>query len=92
MRRMMEVVDGEYQTYKSEIGAFVRKHFFNTPELKALVADWSDDDIWNLNRGGHDPHKIYAAFTRRVEHEGPADRASWPRPSRATAWAKPARR
>ena len=62
MRRMMEVVDGEYQTYKSESGAFVREHFFNTPELKALVADWSDDDIWNLNRGGHDPHKIYAAF------------------------------
>ncbi|MGN6082442.1 pyruvate dehydrogenase (acetyl-transferring), homodimeric type [Trinickia sp.] len=62
MRRMMEVVDGEYQTYKSESGAFVREHFFNTPELKALVADWSDEDIWNLNRGGHDPHKIYAAF------------------------------
>ncbi|KKB61237.1 pyruvate dehydrogenase [Robbsia andropogonis] len=62
MRRMMEVVDGEYQTYKSESGAFVREHFFNTPELKALVADWSDDDIWNLNRGGHDPHKIYAAY------------------------------
>ncbi|HTH76953.1 MAG TPA: pyruvate dehydrogenase (acetyl-transferring), homodimeric type [Trinickia sp.] len=62
MRRMMEVVDGEYQTYKSESGAFVREHFFNSPELKALVADWSDEDIWNLNRGGHDPHKIYAAF------------------------------
>ncbi|WP_206951876.1 pyruvate dehydrogenase (acetyl-transferring), homodimeric type [Trinickia acidisoli] len=62
MRRMMEVVDGEYQTYKSESGAFVREHFFNTAELKALVADWSDEDIWNLNRGGHDPHKIYAAF------------------------------
>ncbi|WP_153100752.1 pyruvate dehydrogenase (acetyl-transferring), homodimeric type [Paraburkholderia hayleyella] len=62
MRRMMEVVDGEYQTYKSESGAFVREHFFNTSELRALVADWSDEDIWNLNRGGHDPHKIYAAF------------------------------
>jgi pyruvate dehydrogenase E1 component len=62
MRRMMEVVDGEYQTYKSESGAYVREHFFNTSELKALVADWSDDDIWNLNRGGHDPHKIYAAY------------------------------
>jgi len=62
MRRMMEVVDGEYQTYKSESGAYVREHFFNTPELKALVADWSDDDIWDLNRGGHDPHKIYAAY------------------------------
>lgn len=62
MRRMMEVVDGEYQTYKSKSGAYVREHFFNSPELRALVADWSDDDIWNLNRGGHDPHKIYAAF------------------------------
>src|ERR1700676_2331825 len=62
MRRMMEVVDGEYQTYKSESGAYVREHFFNSTELKALVADWSDDDIWNLNRGGHDPHKIYAGF------------------------------
>ncbi|KAG0321823.1 hypothetical protein BGZ97_010121 [Linnemannia gamsii] len=63
MRRMREIVDGEYQTYKSESGAFVREHFFNTPALKALVSDWSDDDIWNLNRGGHDPHKIYAAFS-----------------------------
>ncbi len=74
MRRMMEVVDGEYQTYKSESGAYVREHFFNTPELKALVAEWSDEDIWNLNRGGHDPHKIYAAFTGSVEFAGPADR------------------
>jgi pyruvate dehydrogenase E1 component len=70
MRRMMEVVDGEYQTYKSESGAFVREHFFNTPELKALVADWSDEDIWNLNRGGHDPHKIYAAFHQAQHAKG----------------------
>ncbi|SDV49745.1 pyruvate dehydrogenase (acetyl-transferring), homodimeric type [Chitinasiproducens palmae] len=70
MRRMMEAVDGEYQTYKSESGAFVREHFFNTPELKALVADWSDDDIWNLNRGGHDPHKIYAAFDAATKTRG----------------------
>src|SRR5579859_2386153 len=54
LKRMTEAVDGEYQTYKSESGAYVREHFFNSPELKALVADWSDDDIWNLNRGGHD--------------------------------------
>jgi len=67
---MMEVVDGEYQTYKSESGAFVREHFFNTPELKALVADWSDEDIWNLNRGGHDPHKIYAAFHAATNTKG----------------------
>ncbi len=70
MRRMMEVVDGEYQTYKSKNGAHVREHFFNTPELKALVSDWSDEDIWNLNRGGHDPHKIYAAFKQASQTRG----------------------
>ena len=70
MRRMMECVDGEYQTFKSKDGAYVREHFFNTPELKELVADWSDEDIWNLNRGGHDPHKVYAAFHAAVNHPG----------------------
>ena len=69
-RRMMECVDGEYQTFKSKDGAYVREYFFNTPELKALVADWSDTDIWNLNRGGHDPHKIYAAYHAAVNHKG----------------------
>lgn len=69
MRRMMEVVDGEYQTYKSESGAYVREHFFNTPELKALVADWSDADIWSLDRGGHDPRKVYAAYTQAQNEE-----------------------
>jgi pyruvate dehydrogenase E1 component len=70
MRRMMECVDGEYQTFKSKDGAYVREYFFNTPELKELVADWSDQDIWNLNRGGHDPHKVYAAFHAAVNHKG----------------------
>jgi pyruvate dehydrogenase E1 component len=70
MRRMMEVVDGEYQTIKSKNGAYVREHFFNTPELKELVADWSDDDIWKLNRGGHDPFKVYAAYHAAVNHRG----------------------
>jgi pyruvate dehydrogenase E1 component len=69
-RRMMDCVDGEYQTFKSKDGAYVREHFFNTPELKALVADWSDEDIWNLNRGGHDVHKIYAAYHAAVNHRG----------------------
>jgi pyruvate dehydrogenase E1 component len=69
-RRMMEVVDGEYQTYKSKDGAFVRQHFFDSPELKAMVADWSDQDIWNLNRGGHDPFKVYAAFHAAAHHQG----------------------
>ncbi len=70
VRRMMECVDGEYQTFKSKDGAYVREYFFNTPELKELVADWTDADIWNLNRGGHDPHKVYAAFHAAVNHKG----------------------
>jgi pyruvate dehydrogenase E1 component len=69
-RRMMEVVDGEYQLYRSRSGAFVREHFFNTPELKELVAELSDEDIWRLNRGGHDPFKVYAAYHAAVNHEG----------------------
>ena len=70
MRRMMECVDGEYQTFKSKDGGYVREYFFNTPELKELVADYSDDDIWNLNRGGHDPFKVYAGFHEAVSHKG----------------------
>jgi len=69
-KRMEECVDGDYQTFKSKDGAYVREHFFNTPELKAMVANWSDDDIWRLNRGGHDPHKIYAAYHAAVNHGG----------------------
>ncbi len=69
-KRMMECVDGDYQTFKSKDGAYVREHFFNTPELKAMVATWSDDDIWRLNRGGHDPHKVFAAYQAAVEHTG----------------------
>jgi pyruvate dehydrogenase E1 component len=70
MRRMMEAVDGEYQTFKAKDGAYVREYFFNTPELKELVADYSDEDIWNLNRGGHDPHKVFAAYHTAVNHTG----------------------
>jgi len=70
MRRMMECVDGEYQTFKSKDGAYVREYFFNTPELKELVADWSDEEIWRLNRGGHDPHKVYAGYYAAVQHKG----------------------
>ncbi|SMF58892.1 pyruvate dehydrogenase (acetyl-transferring), homodimeric type [Pseudogulbenkiania subflava] len=70
LQRMMECVDGDYQTFKSKDGAYVREYFFNSPELKALVADWSDNDIWNLNRGGHDPHKVYAAYHAAVNHKG----------------------
>jgi pyruvate dehydrogenase E1 component len=69
-RRMMEVVDGEYQTIRSKDGAYVREHFFNTPELREMVADYSDDDIWKLNRGGHDPFKVYNAYHAAVNHRG----------------------
>lgn len=70
-QRMMECVDGEYQTFKSRDGAYVREHFFGKyPELREMVANMSDDDIWRLNRGGHDPHKVYAAYTAAVRHRG----------------------
>ncbi|WP_274570921.1 pyruvate dehydrogenase (acetyl-transferring), homodimeric type [Neisseria leonii] len=69
-QRMEEVVDGDYQTYKSKDGAYVREHFFNTPELKAMVANMSDEEVWALNRGGHDPHKVYAAYYEAVHNNG----------------------
>ena len=69
MKRLGEIVDGQYQTMKSKNGAYVRETVFNTPELKALVSDWSDEEIWQLNRGGHDPHKVYAAFHAAVNHK-----------------------
>jgi len=70
-KRMDECVDGDYQTFKARDGAYVREQFFGKyPELKEMVASWSDDDIWRLNRGGHDPHKVYAAFHTAVNHRG----------------------
>jgi len=70
-RVMMETVDGEYQNYKAKDGAYVRKHFFGKhPELLKMVANMTDDDIWRLTRGGHDPHKIYAAFKKANENKG----------------------
>ena len=70
-KRMMECVDGEFQNFKSRDGAYVRKHFFGKyPELLEMVATMSDDDIWRLNRGGHDPHKVYAAYAEAVNHKG----------------------
>ena len=69
--RMEEAVDGDYQNYKVRGGAYTREHFFGAhPELKALVAHLTDDDIWQLNRGGHDPQKVYAAFAAATAHEG----------------------
>jgi pyruvate dehydrogenase E1 component len=71
LKRMEECVDGEYQTFKSKDGAYVRKHFFGKyPELAEMVATMTDDDIWRLNRGGHDPHKIYAAYAAAMKHSG----------------------
>ena len=69
LKRMEETVDGEYQDFKSKNGAYVRQHFFGKyPELLDLVADMSDDDIWALNRGGHDAQKVYAAYHAAVNH------------------------
>ncbi|MGQ0546175.1 MAG: pyruvate dehydrogenase (acetyl-transferring), homodimeric type [Betaproteobacteria bacterium] len=71
LRVMEESVDGEYQNYKANDGAFVRKHFFGKhPKLLEMVSRMSDEDIWRLNRGGHDPHKIYAAYAAAVKHRG----------------------
>jgi pyruvate dehydrogenase E1 component len=72
LRKIMEdTVDGEYQNFKANDGAFVRKHFFGKhPEVLEMVSRMSDEDIWRLNRGGHDPHKIYAAYAAAVKHKG----------------------
>ncbi len=68
---MNETVDGDYQTFKSKDGAYVREHFFGKyPETAALVADWTDEQIWALNRGGHDPKKVYAALKKAQETKG----------------------
>src|SRR6059036_1218583 len=68
---MMDVVDGDYQAMKANDGAFVRKHFFGRhPKALEMVAKMSDDDIWRLQRGGHDPQKVYAAFHRAYNHKG----------------------
>jgi len=70
LKVMEETVDGEYQNFKANDGAFVRKHFFGKhPQLAEMVARLTDEDIWRLNRGGHDPHKIYAAYHRAVNHK-----------------------
>jgi len=68
---MNETVDGDYQTFKAESGAFVRENFFNKdPRTAALVADYTDDQIWKLKRGGHDYLKLYAAYKAAMEHKG----------------------
>ena len=72
LRQLMdETIDGDYQTFKSKDGAYIREHFFGKyPETAALVEDWSDDQIWSLRRGGHDPKKVYNAFLRATKTKG----------------------
>ena len=68
---MMDTVDGDYQAFKANDGAFVRKNFFGRhPKLLEMVSKMSDDDVWRLQRGGHDPQKVYAAYDRAVKHKG----------------------
>lgn len=68
---MEETIDGEYQAYKANDGAFVREHFFGKhPKLLEMVSKMSDEAVWRLNRGGHDPHKVYAAFHAASNHTG----------------------
>src|SRR5690554_540084 len=70
-KRMDETVDGDYQNYSEKGGAYTREHFFEKyPELKELIEDLSDDDIYRLNRGGHDPYKVFAAYQAAVNHKG----------------------
>ena len=72
LRQLMEeCVDGEYQDFKSKDGAYIRKNFFGRyPETAAMVADWTDEKIWRLTRGGHDPSKVFAAYKAAVDHRG----------------------
>jgi pyruvate dehydrogenase E1 component len=71
LKRMAECVDGEYQSFRTRDGAYLREKFFGKyPELLELVKDWSDDDLWNLRRGGHDSFKVYNAYKRAYDHKG----------------------
>lgn len=70
-KRMMEVVDGDYQTFRAKNGAYIREHFFGKyPELKARVASMTDEEIWDLKRGGLDIKKVYSAYAAAVKHTG----------------------
>ena len=70
-RRMEEALDGDYQTYRANSGSYIRDHFFGKyPQLREMVSKLTDEDIWRLNRGGHDPHKVYAAYHEAFHHTG----------------------
>jgi pyruvate dehydrogenase E1 component len=69
--RMEEALDGDYQNYRAKGGAYVREHFFGKyPELEKIIENMTDDDIWRLNRGGHDQQKVYAAYSAAMKHTG----------------------
>jgi pyruvate dehydrogenase E1 component len=88
---MMDTLDGDYQAFKANDGAFVRKNFFGRdPRTLELVAKMSDEDIWNLRRGGHDAPRSTPPSTAPTATRA-SPRCCWSRPSRATAWARPAR-
>ncbi|MCL4162698.1 UNVERIFIED_CONTAM: hypothetical protein GTU68_051340, partial [Idotea baltica] len=71
LKRMEEAVDGDYQNYRAKGGAYTREHFFGKyPELEELVSKMTDEDLWRLNRGGHDQQKVYAAYASAVKHKG----------------------
>jgi len=71
LRRMEEALDGDYQNYMAKGGAYTREHFFDKyPELQKMVANMTDEDVWRLNRGGHDPQKIWSAYDAAVRTEG----------------------
>ncbi|MFK7814696.1 MAG: pyruvate dehydrogenase (acetyl-transferring), homodimeric type [Gammaproteobacteria bacterium] len=70
-KRMEEALDGDYQNYRAKGGAYVREHFFGKyPELDKIIENMTDDDIWRLNRGGHDQQKVYAAYAAAMKHTG----------------------
>ena len=88
---MGEIVDGQYQKYAVEDGAYMRQHLFGTdPRLLDMVRHLSDDELKKMRLGGHDPVKVYAAYKAAVETKGQPTSFS-PARSRATAWAKPAK-
>ena len=92
VRRMGEVVDGEYQKYTAAGGAYIRENFWAVdPRLLAMVEHMSDSELWRLRMGGHDPEKVYAAYAAAAAHKGRAHGDPRPAPSRATASARPAR-
>lgn len=71
IKRMGEVVDGQYQKYTVEGGAYIREHFFGVDdELKEMVANMSDEELKKMKRGGHDPEKVYTAYSAAVNHKG----------------------